>query len=59
MAEGDLTATDIGVFDVGTDGVIEAAISGANLALVTDFLYIINIGNGQARIIKIEREGAA
>ncbi len=56
MAPGDLTATQVGQAAVGS-AALTSLIDGVNLALATDFLYLIPTANGmQISVVKVVRE---
>jgi hypothetical protein len=54
MVAGDLTLTNVGTYQV-TDAALKTAVDAINLPAATDFLYILPIGNGQVRVIKVVR----
>ena len=56
MVSGDLTATMVGQADVGS-AALKTLVDGVNLAVATDFLYLIPTSNGQQiSVVKVVRE---
>lgn len=53
MASGDLTASTPTLCRGGTE--IKTAVDALNLTATTDILAIVNVGNGQSLVFKVER----
>ena len=54
MVAGDLTLTNVGIANVNSSA-LKTLVDAVNLPAATDFLYILPIGNGQVRVVKVVR----
>ena len=54
MPAGDLTLTNVGIC-AASSATLKTLVDAVNLPAATDFLYILPIGNGQVRVVKVVR----